>query len=360
MGLLKIGFAVSNTKTNLPKINQSALSLAAEGKLSRAAELAALIDKRSSLELASIRGIAIGIQMSPLLKHVNELADHQKKMRELIQGSFSTLPFTQISRAMSDIAKPYNDLMKMSDLGKFSEIIKGHQNIIDSFAYNKHAVLANQAMMKQIAEPLANLNTIASSFRPTAFEKMVQQLKTYDSPVLFEAIQSFSLEENFLDRAEIIFDDFNANEIRDIEEEIESVFEDPKKVYQLSRKAKQVLVFLFLHIFLPAIVSFSTNYSYDAWISSNQHQEIDVKELARHLKSELAPEFLSSYRLAKVEGLRLREEPNLNSGIIKNLSKGSLLQIIDKNHKSWLLVEVVSEEDRVVGWVSRRYTKHLH
>ena len=49
----------------------------------------------------------------------------------------------------------------------------------------------------------------------------------------------------------------------------------------------------------------------------------------------------------------------MKSEIITALPIGSLVEVIDKSHRSWLLVEVEIDGVLEQGWVSRRYTAYF-
>lgn len=49
----------------------------------------------------------------------------------------------------------------------------------------------------------------------------------------------------------------------------------------------------------------------------------------------------------------------MKSEVITTLPIGALVEVIDKSHRSWLLVEAEIDGELEQGWVSRRYTSYF-
>ncbi|WGI23616.1 SH3 domain-containing protein [Halomonas alkaliantarctica] len=70
-------------------------------------------------------------------------------------------------------------------------------------------------------------------------------------------------------------------------------------------------------------------------------------------------EALSQCRLVSGYNVKLRSKPNQKSYELATLPLGATLRILDTYNRSWLKVEIVSEDITVEGWVLRRYTEYF-
>ena len=49
----------------------------------------------------------------------------------------------------------------------------------------------------------------------------------------------------------------------------------------------------------------------------------------------------------------------MKSDVVGFLPLGTVVDVIDKSNRSWLLVEVEIEEEMIVGWIGRAHTKYF-
>ena len=68
---------------------------------------------------------------------------------------------------------------------------------------------------------------------------------------------------------------------------------------------------------------------------------------------------LKNYRVIIGSQINLRNEPSIKSNIITTLPIGTLVEIVEKYNRSWLLIEVEINGEVEQGWILRRYTKYL-
>jgi hypothetical protein len=84
------------------------------------------------------------------------------------------------------------------------------------------------------------------------------------------------------------------------------------------------------------------------------------QEARKAASSEWDVEALKHIRVTSGNNVRLRVSPSLSSDIIVELPQYTWLSVIDKTNRTWLEVSVKDGDEVLTGWVSRRYTKHLH
>lgn len=85
----------------------------------------------------------------------------------------------------------------------------------------------------------------------------------------------------------------------------------------------------------------------------------EARAFSRQPPQGIDPSLLSHYRIISGNNVYLREGPSRNSAILGSMPVGMLVQVVDKNHRSWLQVEVDIGGDYELGWVSRRYTTYF-
>ncbi len=83
-----------------------------------------------------------------------------------------------------------------------------------------------------------------------------------------------------------------------------------------------------------------------------------IKTIQKNIDSDLR-DLLKGYRVVTTNLLHFRVAPNVHSEILEVLSEGTLLKVIDKSDRSWLLVEVEINGGFEQGWVFRRYTTYF-
>lgn len=91
-------------------------------------------------------------------------------------------------------------------------------------------------------------------------------------------------------------------------------------------------------------------------ILTNQQE---VKAFTRSPPYTFDRQSLKGHRFTTVSLLNLRDNPSMNSNVIDSLPIGTVLRIINKSNRSWLLVEVEINGELEQGWVLRRYTTYF-
>ena len=68
---------------------------------------------------------------------------------------------------------------------------------------------------------------------------------------------------------------------------------------------------------------------------------------------------LKGYRVTTVNTLNFRDDFGMDSTIMDTIPIGTIMRVIDKSNKTWLLVEVEVDGELEQGWVLRRYTTYF-
>ena len=131
----------------------------------------------------------------------------------------------------------------------------------------------------------------------------------------------------------------------------------------LSESAKQFLYYFYHTYLLPillgclsSIIMTQLQLAQDELAKCSTPREI--KKVIRS-SSSFDKDALSGYRVTISDSLNLRTEPALKSEIIESLPIGTLLEVIDKSKKSWILVEIEINDETIQGWVSRKHTIYI-
>lgn len=132
----------------------------------------------------------------------------------------------------------------------------------------------------------------------------------------------------------------------------------------LSEKTKIILLYLYHNYFLPVLLSCLSAYMMtNAVVARKELESIstpsEVRDFVRSTSQKFDRSSLKGFRVTTVQSLNFREGPSMRSEIIAILPIGSLVEVMDKSNRSWLLVEVEIDGVLEHGWVSRRYTAYF-
>lgn len=132
----------------------------------------------------------------------------------------------------------------------------------------------------------------------------------------------------------------------------------------LSENTKRILLYLYHYYFLPILLSCLSAYMMANAVEARKElgsisTPAEVRQFTRLPNQNFDRSSLKAFRVTTVHSLNFREAPSLKSKIINTLQIGSLVEVIDKSHRSWLLVEVEIDGVLEQGWVSRRYTAYF-
>ena len=132
----------------------------------------------------------------------------------------------------------------------------------------------------------------------------------------------------------------------------------------LSEKTKTILLYLFHHYFLPIFLGCLSTYIMSNALEARKELETfstssEVRAFIRSSNTQLDRSVLKRFRVTTVKSLNFREKPSMRSEILETLPLGTLAEVIDKSHRSWLVVEVEIDGTFEQGWISRRYTAYF-
>ncbi|MDW0357824.1 SH3 domain-containing protein [Halomonas venusta] len=148
-----------------------------------------------------------------------------------------------------------------------------------------------------------------------------------------------------------------------------NISNEPESNYQSKRFSDlplqvQNVVLKFMYNLLIAllagliVLAIQEKYFSKAESSNELSSPREIKKLTR-CNNSWDREALSQCRLVNGYNVKLRSKPNQKADELATLSLGSTLRILDTYNRSWLKVEVVSEDITAEGWVLRRYTEYF-
>ncbi len=159
-------------------------------------------------------------------------------------------------------------------------------------------------------------------------------------------------------------EEFSEISIAEIDAELSDEIKLEKDFSSYSEKAKKILYFFCTFLLLPYLIGIASSLSVNY---IQQFQEVSkTLETSREVKSfiRLSPplvnrQALKGYRVTTVNTLNFRDNFGMNSTIVDTIPIGTIVKVIDKSNKTWLLVEVEIDGGLEQGWVLRRYTTYF-
>lgn len=159
-------------------------------------------------------------------------------------------------------------------------------------------------------------------------------------------------------------EEFSEISIAEIDAELSDEIKSGKDFSSYSEKAKKILYFICTVILLQYLIGIASS------ITANhiqQFQEVsksletsrEVKSLTRSFPPVIDRQALKGYRVTTVNTLNFRDNFGMSSTIVDTIPIGTIIRVIDKSNKTWLLVEVEIDDELEQGWVLRRYTTYF-
>jgi len=129
----------------------------------------------------------------------------------------------------------------------------------------------------------------------------------------------------------------------------------------LSEKTKKLLNYLYHCYFLPLVficLSHDIVESVDNVRKGLQSISTasEVRSFSRSSNKNFDRSLLTGFRITTARSLRFRDGASMKANILTELPIGTLVEVIDKSNRSWLLVEVEIDGSFEQGWVARRHT----
>ena len=269
-------------------------------------------------------------------------SEAMKSIRELTESSrFAALAF-QESEAMKSLKAVMESARLSSIVFQQSETAKQLQSIaktsqLASIALSQSEAFKQISQLNNLASFKALVNLHNSPFSDISLVDFAQQMSTE------QVIDESLLEIDSQISEEVLSEtDFNA----------------------LSERTKNILIYLYHYYFLPVLLSCLSAYMMVNAVEARKELEsvstqTEVKTFIRSSHVSFDRSALKGFRITIVDSLNFRETPSMRSEVITTLLIGTLVEVIDKSHRSWLLVEVEIEGELEQGWISRRYTTYF-
>jgi hypothetical protein len=234
--------------------------------------------------------------------------------------------------------------------------------LADSFAVKSvWEIAANmQSPAMQSIQKMLESNRLADSFAVKSAREIAANMQSpamQSFQKILELIEPYQDSEVMITQEAIDFMNERSNEI--IEELITCI-----DFNQLSNKSKSCLLYIYHNYLLPFLISCcATIYMNNADIARKEFESIsttnEVKALIKNPNVKFDRNLLKNYRVVIGNETNLRDEPNIKSNIITTLPVGTLVEIIEKSNRSWLLVEIEINGEIEQGWIFRKYTEYF-
>lgn len=275
---------------------------------------------------------------------------------------------TQLSASVLDKANALKASASFIDTSKIRALAMQNTELMKSAGlFAQNVALDKSISMDRISSQLEKSSTFASI--------ALQQSETMQKLTQFNELSSFSALTTLKNSP---FNNINSKLLFDVEQypETQVAIDEPlleidQEIYEevssasdfnvLSNKSRKIILYLFHYYFLPLLLA----HIYATYISTNAIEA--RKELQSVSTPVEAKSFVKSpslgFERASLKGFRVtfkrtnfREAPGMKSKVITTLPIGTLVEVIDKSNRSWLLVEVEIDGVLEQGWVVRRHT----
>lgn len=198
-----------------------------------------------------------------------------------------------------------------------------------------------ETIFKMDAE-ISNELSSAKSFNDLSEKDQSSLINLYQTPTLFSYLTIIILTSALIN-SEDIFLTLNLSPLPDY--------------------LKVITFYLYQNIMEPFAVSYSAAHLYSINQVKKSLKKVktksNVKYFTRKSHTSFDRSLLKGYRVTISESLELKDSPNIDALLIDTLPIGTLLEVLDKSNRSWLLVEVKIDGELEQGWVLRRYTTYF-
>lgn len=306
--------------------------------LNQSAKLASFVFNDSEL-MKPARLVAESSQLALLAFRES---DAMRSIRELTESSRFTTLVLQESKALRSFKSIAESTRLSANAVQHSEAAKQLQSLAASSQLASRALRQSEAFTH-----ILQLSNLASF-------KALSNLE--NSPFFESSALAFSTEMAFSESIDQSLIEIDA----EVSEEISSVTDFDA----LSEKTKSILLYLYHTYFLPVFLSCLSAYVMTNAIEARKETvAITTPSKAKAFVKKPSDNFdraaLKGFRVITANTLNLRESPGMKSEIVTTLPVGTLVEVIDKSDRSWLLVEVEIDGVLEQGWISRRYTAYF-
>jgi hypothetical protein len=300
------------------------------------------------------------------------------------QGNLATLAFNQsefmksarLAAESSKLAseafresEAMRSVRKITESSRFAAIaIQESQTIKSLMSVIDYSRLASNAFQESVlAKQYSKTSQLASIAREQSesFSKMAQ----LNNLASFKALASLknSPFSNLITPVHFpveYTEEASDEYILEIDAELSKEVSTKTDFNDLSDNTKRILTYLYHYYFLPILLSCISGYILHNALEAQKELETksspyEIKSFVRSANGKIDRLALKSYRVTTARSLNFRSESSMKSEIITTLPIGSLVEVVDKSHRSWILVEVEIDGELEQGWISRRYTAYF-
>jgi hypothetical protein len=321
---------------------------------------------------------AMAFQESESMRAFKEISDSTRLASlALSQSEFmkSARLATESSRLASlafQESEALQSIRKFTDSNNFATLALRESEAMNSLIAATRSVQFPSLAFQQpaLAEQLrksaeeSQLASIALS-QSEAFKKLAQ----FQDLASFKALANLSnspySDISLFDLAKQANLEYDADEsLTEIDSEIWDEISSQTDFKALSERTKEILLYLYHFYFLPVLLSCLSAYIVANAVEAKKGLEsvstaAEVKKFVRSSHANFDPSVLNGFRVTIADSLNFRDAPRMQSEVIATLPVGTLVEVIDKSNRSWLLVEVEIDGELEEGWISRRYTAHF-
>lgn len=291
-----------------------------------------------------MKSARIAVDTSRLASLAFQESGAMESIRQLTESSRLAELAQQESYAMRSY-KAVAESIQLSSLAfQQSETVKQLLN------FSKTSQLASIALQQsEVFKQISQINNLASFKALTGLD---------NSPFLQNSTLALAFASEMGDI------DIPDGSLAEIDAQISAEIYSQTDFNALSDKTKSILLYLYHYYFLPILLSCLSAYITANTVEARKElgsitTPVEVRQFTREPNKNFDRSSLKGFRVTTVKALNFRNTPSMRSEIITTLPIGSLVEVIDNSHRSWLLVEVEIDGVLDQGWVSRRYTTYF-
>ncbi|MDO5667402.1 MAG: SH3 domain-containing protein, partial [Alcaligenaceae bacterium] len=257
-------------------------------------------------------------------------------------------------------------------------------------ALNK-SLMSESNLLAAVRESMENTNLILKSLDQPEWIESINKINHLSIKVFDQNDAYSQLIENIESLSKLYkFEAFNSigslrnSPLNRFSELVESTFTHSKDIYNIHKLVDDInteiaqtddfeklpatvqnKIFHFLNcVFLTICLNLFSSFLYEQIISLAKvlqplTQSSEIKSFARNASAHYDRDLLSSFRVIIGKNVNLRASPSMSSDVILQLNIGTLVEVLDKSDRAWLLVEISDGDDIIQGWVARRYTTYF-
>ena len=258
----------------------------------------------------------------------------------------------KLAKTMTELADPIAELMKPLVNISQSIVVAADLYRQSEFAKSIHAISKSQ----EIDNLTLKMSNAVKQFNQISQTKSFEVLSSFENASLNEILK--------INITPADIEEFSEISIAEIDAELIDEIKLEKDFSLYSEKAKKILYFFCIFILLPYLIgiasSLSVNYIQQFQeVSKTLETSREIKSFTRSSHLVVDRQALKGYRVTTANNLNFRHKPSMNFNVIEILPIGTIVKVVDKSNRSWLLVEVEIDSEIKQGWVLRRYTTYF-